>query len=120
MKLGLLVLSLFLSVPASAWTVLVLSKPGAEWINIEGKKQIVKVGTALKEGETLITGEGVKVKLIENKSILVVGEKTNLVIEKAKDPKSKSATLFLSQGKVRLQIDKPEAQRAGWIQATSL
>lgn len=104
----------FVSFSGHAWTVMVLSsEPKAEWINAKGEKQPLKVGQFLNYGDTVITGAGTKVKMIENHSVMVIGEKTTLKIEEPekKDGPPSQITLNLSAGKARFVVDKGEAKK---------
>lgn len=100
---------------ANAWTVLVVSGNGGATI----KGQPLKVGMNLKLGDAVKTAAGVKVKLQEGFSIMVIGEKSELAIELSDVPKIKLVSndsekleqIALKNGVVRFQIDKKEATK---------
>jgi len=114
MKYLILAMTLGVSISGHAWTVMVLSNQAkTEWINVKGEKQPLKVGQFLNFGDTVITGAGAKVKMIENHSVLVMGEKTTLKIEEPvkKDGPPSPVIMNLLSGKVRFTIDKTEAAK---------
>ncbi len=109
---------IFLSLAPSmgfAWTILVISKPGL--VSINGTPG--KVGDKLKESDVVVTGKNTKVKLIEGRSILVIGESSKVSIETKKLGKIKIVEtdketlpqVFLQAGKARFQIDSAEAKK---------
>jgi hypothetical protein len=105
---------LLMSVTAQAWTVMVLSSnPKATWVNVKGEKSPLKVGQFLSPGDIVVTGAATKVKLIENHSIMVIGENTNmkLVPPEKKDGPPSPVTITIMGGKLRLKVDKTEAQK---------
>jgi hypothetical protein len=112
--LSVLLLSLAISHAAKAWTVMVLSsKPSAIWVNVKGEKTPLKVGQFLGPGDIVVTGAGTKVKLIENHSVMVIGENTNLKFSEPekKDGPPSPVTITILNGKVRFKVDKTEAQK---------
>ncbi|MGZ5279368.1 MAG: FecR family protein [Pseudobdellovibrionaceae bacterium] len=114
MKIFLLALTLGVSISGHAWTVMVMSDQSkTEWINVNGVKLPLKVGQFLNFGDTVITGAGAKVKMIENHSVMVVGEKTTLKIEEPlkKDGPPSPIIMNLMSGKVRFTVDKTEAAK---------
>jgi hypothetical protein len=110
-SLGMVLLS---AISSHAWTVMVLSSGAkAEWINVKNEKAPLKVGQFLNYGDTIVTGENTKIKLLENHSVLVVGEKTTLKIEEPlkKDGPPSPITMNLMSGKARFTVDKTEAEK---------
>ncbi len=114
MKYMLSTLFVFIAISAKAWTVMVISSnPKATWIDVNSQSQPLKVGQFLGVGDTVVTGAGTKVKLIENYSVMVIGENSRMKIEESptKDGPPTPATLNLSAGKMRLQVGPTEAKK---------
>lgn len=114
MKYFALGFALFVSVSAHAWTVMVISSGAkVDWINVNAEKAALKVGQFLNFGDTIITGPGAKVKMIENHSVMVIGENSTLKIEEPvkKDGPPSEITLNLQAGKARFTVDKTEAKK---------
>lgn len=120
MKLSLIIFATLFSQigffkQANAWTVLVVSGSGGATV----KGQPLKVGMNLKLGDTVKTAAGVKVKLQDGFSIMVIGEKSELAIELSDISKIKLVSsdsekleqIALKNGVVRFQIDKQEATK---------
>jgi hypothetical protein len=102
-----------LSFQAKAWTVMVMANSNAEWIDVDSQRQALRVGKFLNIGDTIISGAGNKIKLIDNHSVMVIGENSKVRIE---EPERKSGmpepvVMTLVQGKVRFTVDKTEAQK---------
>jgi hypothetical protein len=114
MKYLVLLMMSFMSISGHAWTVMVISSnPKAEWLNVKGEKQNLKVGQFLNFGDTVITGAGTKVKMIENHSVMVIGENTTMKIEEPakKDGPPSPITMNLIAGKARFEVGKTEAAK---------
>jgi hypothetical protein len=114
MKYFVLFLAAFVSISGHAWTVMVISSnPKAEWVDVKGEKHNLKIGQFLNYGDSIITGAGTKVKMIENYSVMVIGENTTLKIEEPekKDGPPSPLTLNLIAGKARFKVDKTEAAK---------
>ncbi|MEZ0393000.1 MAG: FecR domain-containing protein [Pseudobdellovibrionaceae bacterium] len=113
MKFHLFILMQIFALSANAWTVIVMTKPNAQWINVLDEKNPLKVGQFLAFGDTVITGPGTKLKLVEQHSVMVIGENSTVKIEESpyKDGVPHPATLFLQNGTLRLQVDPPEAKK---------
>ena len=114
MKYFLLLPVLFMSFQSKAWTVMVISsQPTVTWVNVKGEKSPLKVGQFVGPGEIIITGANTKIKMIENHSVMVIGENTNMKIgePEKKDGPPSPITISLMNGKLRFQVDKTEAQK---------
>ena len=100
---------------AQAWDIYVIS--GAGLVTINGKP--AKIGDKFQGSDVLATGANTKVKLLEGHSVMVVAEKTEVSAETKKlgkialvaTDKDTNPQLFLKSGKLRFQIDKPEAAK---------
>lgn len=120
MKIGVILIATLVSqigylAKAQAWTVIVISGNGATTSN----RQPIKVGMEFNVGQSIQTPPGVKVKLQEGFSIMVIGENSEVFIENSHIPKiklvssdsEKLAQISLKRGVMRLQVDKKEATK---------
>lgn len=102
----------FLSSTSFAWTVMVVRGSEATFQSKDGATKPLKVGQVLAEGDRVKSGKESKVKLVENKSVVVVAENSNLILKAAdKSTEENLTTLFLEKGNLRVQVDKPEAAK---------
>ncbi len=108
-------LALINSQSAIAWDIYVIQGTGLATLN--GKP--AKVGDKFQGSDVLATGANTKVKLLEGRSVMVVGENTQVSAETKKlgkinlvaTDKDTNPQIFLKSGKLRFQIDKSEAPK---------
>lgn len=93
----------------NSWGWILNSKIGDDIkiMSPDAKPVMAQIGIKLETGTRVKTGPGVKLKFIENKSVLVVGENSEMILEK----KKAGEFVHLNFGRLRVEVDKAEAKK---------
>lgn len=91
-----------------SWAWKIEAIRGVVTVKTGGVSSVVSTGRELSPGETLITGPSSRMLLVENNSRIWVGSHTTFSVHSL--PASQLKQVELKLGKLRVQIDKPEAK----------